>query len=293
MTELQEFFKKILQISLAAFQVIRHSIDRMGDERVPEVSAGLAFYGFFSIFPLMLILVAFGGRFLESPQAQDQVLSLLVRLFPFSGEIIEHNIYQVLQSRGSVSTLSMIALAWSGSAAFAILARNINFAWPSAGKRPYLTRRLMALLIVVVMVLVMILLLTTNTLTRLLPREINGVAQVLLQMRYFSHFAMWILLFVTLLTLYRWIPNTYVSWSEGAWGGLFASTAIEITTWVFTWYLRKGFINYSLVYGSLGAVAALLFWIYLLGFVVLFGAHISASIAWHERLGGDWHSRPK
>lgn len=274
----------MLQISRSTFKVVRHALERMSLERVPEVSAGLAFYGFFSLFPLMLILVAFGGRFLESPQAQDQVLSLLIGIFPFSGEIIENNIYQVLQSRGSVSTLSMIALAWSGSAAFAILARNINFAWPSAGQRPFLTRRLMALLIVVVMVVVMILLLAANTLTSLLPKEINGVAQVLFQMRYFSHFAMWIMLFVTLLTLYRWIPNTYVRWTEGAWGALFSSTAIEVTTWVFTWYLRKGFINYSLVYGSLGAVAALLFWIYLLGFVVLIGAHLSASIARFERI---------
>lgn len=289
---LQEYLKAFLQTSLSIFKIVRHAIERMGDERVPEVSAGLAFYGFFSLFPLMLILVAFGGRLLESPEAQDQVLSLLIRIFPFSGEIVENNIHQVLQARGSVSTFSMVALAWSGSAAFAILARNINFAWPSAGRRPFLTRRLMALLIVVVMVVVMILLLAANTLTRLLPKELNGVAQILMQMRYFSHFAMWVLLFVTLLTLYRWIPNTYVSWSEGAWGGLFASTAIEVTTWVFTWYLRKGFINYSLVYGSLGAVAALLFWIYLLGFVVLLGAHISASIARHER-GSEVLEGPK
>jgi len=255
----------------------------MGEERVPEVSAGLAFYGFFSLFPLLLILVALGGRFLESSEAQDQVLTLLVNIFPFSGELVKYNIQQVLGIRGSVSTFSAIALAWSGSAAFAILARNINFAWPSAGQRPFFYRRLMALLIVVVMVLVMLLMLAANTLTRLLPKEINGVAQFLMQLRYFSHFAMWSLLLVSLLTIYRWVPNTYVSWSQGAWAAIFASTLIEITTQVFTWYLRNGFINYSLVYGSLGAVAALLFWIYLLGFIVLFGAHLSAAIAQHEQ----------
>jgi membrane protein len=284
---LQDQLQQVLNKTVSVYKIARFAFDRMGDERVPEVSAGLAFYGFFSLFPLLLILVAFGGRFLESSEAQDQVLTLLINIFPFSGELVKFNIQQVLSIRGSVSTFSAIALAWSGSAAFAILARNINFAWPSAGKRPFFYRRMMALLIVVVMVLVMILLLAANTLTRLLPKEINGVAQFLMQLRYFSHFTMWSLLLVSLLTIYRWVPNTYVSWSQGAWGGFIASTLIEITTQVFTWYLRNGFINYSLVYGSLGAVAALLFWIYLIGFNVLFGAHLSAAIAQHEQIGKE------
>jgi len=247
----------------------------------------MAFYGFFSMFPLLLILVTFGGSFLESAQAQEQVLDFLVGIFPISGEVIEKNIHQVLNARGSVRSFSTIALAWSGSAIFAILARNIDFAWATAKQRPFLTRRLIALLILFVLVVLMVLLMTANTLTRLLPEELNGAAQVLLQMRYFSQFAVWISLFVSLLTLYRWVPNTFVRWTEGAWGSLFASTAIVVTTFGFTWYIRNGFINYSLVYGSLGAVAALLFWTYLLAFWVLFGAYLSASIAMHHRSGDE------
>ena len=267
------------------FKILRYSLERIGEERVAEVSAGMAFYGFFSLFPLLLILVAYGGSFIESAEAQTQILELLVSIFPFSGELIERNIEQVLNIRGSVSTLSTIALAWSGSSIFAILARNINCAWTNARRRPFITRRLMSLLILVILIVVMVLLLTANTLTRLLPEDLNGAAQVLMQMRYFSHVLLWIMIFVTLLTLYRWIPNTDVTWVEGAWGGLVASTGIEVATWGFSWYIRNGFINYSLVYGSLGAVAALLFWIYLLAVIVLFGAHLSAAIAWHYRLG--------
>ena len=277
--------QRIGKSATSIFKILRYSLERMGEERVAEVSAGMAFYGFFSLFPLLLILVAYGGSFLESAEAQSQILELLVSIFPFSGELIERNIEQVLNIRGSVSALSTIALAWSGSAIFAILARNINRAWTNARQRPFIIRRLMSLLILVILIVVMVLLLTANTLTRLLPEDVNGAAQVLMQMRYFSHVLMWIMIFFTLLTLYRWIPNTDVTWTEGAWGGLVASTAIEIATWGFAWYIRNGFINYSLVYGSLGAVAALLFWVYLLAVIVLFGAHLSAAIAWHHRLG--------
>lgn len=287
MLSLKIFFQKSFRITGYIFRVLRSSLEHFGEQRAAEAAAGMAFYGFFSMFPLLLILVTFGGTFLESTEAQSQVLDFLVGIFPISGEVIERNIQQVLRARGSVRSFSIIALAWSGSAIFAILARNIDFAWTSAKRRPFITRRLIALLILFVLVVMMILLMTANTLTKMLPEEVNGAAQVLMQMRYFSQFAVWVSLFVSLLTLYRWIPNTFVSWAEGAWGSLFASTAIVVTTFGFTWYIRNGFINYSLVYGSLGAVAALLFWTYLLAFWVLFGAYLSASISANQYEGGE------
>jgi membrane protein len=59
---------------------------------------------------------------------------------------------------------------------------------------------------------------------------------------------------------------------------LFASTAWKIATAGFTWYVTSGFGRYQLVYGSLGAVVALLFLIYLISMITLFGAHLSAAI---------------
>lgn len=256
----------------------------MGEEHIAQSAAGMAFYGFFSLFPLMLILVTFGSAFLESSESQAQALDILIQFFPFSGDLIEKNIEQVLKARGSIRTFGSVALAWSGSGAFAILARNINSAWPNTNQRPFIKRRLMALLILFILIVMMAFMLGANILTRLLPAEVNGATQVLMQMRYFSHIVTLLLLFITLLTLYRWLPNTKVFWNEGAWGGLAASLAIEMATLGFTWYLRSGFARYSLVYGSLGAVAALLFWIYILSLIVLFGAHLSAAIALHSRL---------
>jgi membrane protein len=277
-TSLQDFIKN----TAVAVRIVLSVLNRIGKERVAQSAAGMAYYGFFSLFPLMLILVTFGSAFLQSREAQAQILHGMIQFFPFSGELIEKNIEQVLSARGSMRVLGAIALAWSGSGAFAILARNINAAWPNTDQHPFVKRRLMALLILVVLIMLMVLILGANLLARLLPAEVNGAARVLMQMRYFSHFAAWLLLFITLLTLYRWIPNTKVAWNQGAWGALVASLAAEIVTLAFTWYLRSGFAKYSLVYGSLGAVAALLFWIYLLSFMVLFGAYLSAEIAMHR-----------
>jgi len=92
-----------------------YTFRQMAEDRAVESAAGMAFYSFFSLFPMLLILVSFGGSFLESSQAQTQVLDFLLRIFPFSGDVIEGNIQEVLRVRSSVNTLSTIMLLWSGS----------------------------------------------------------------------------------------------------------------------------------------------------------------------------------
>jgi membrane protein len=60
---------------------------------------------------------------------------------------------------------------------------------------------------------------------------------------------------------------------------MLASLAWELAKQAFAWYLSSGFAKYDLVYGSLGAVVALMFWIYIGSWIVFFGAHLSAVIA--------------
>lgn len=74
-----------------------------------------------------------------------------------------------------------------------------------------------------------------------------------------------------------------VRWSSTVWGALLASLAWKAVTAGFTWYLDSRFGRYQLVYGSLGAILAFLFLIYVISFITLFGAHLSAAIEGWER----------
>ena len=64
-----------------------------------------------------------------------------------------------------------------------------------------------------------------------------------------------------------------------------ATLAGEIATNGFTWYLSSGIVQYELVYGSLGAIVALMLWIYIGALIILFGAHLGAAIARHAEVG--------
>ena len=91
----------------------------------------------------------------------------------------------------------------------------------------------------------------------------------------------WFVIFLLFLALYRWVPNAEAKWSAAFWAALVVALAWEIAANVFAWYVGSGLGRYRIVYGSLGTVVALMFWIYLSGWIIIFGAHLSAAVAQH------------
>jgi membrane protein len=66
---------------------------------------------------------------------------------------------------------------------------------------------------------------------------------------------------------------------------LVATIGWELVKAAFAWYLSSGLARHHLVYGSLGAVVALMLWIYLSSLIILFGAHIGAAIGQRRQAG--------
>jgi membrane protein len=78
--------------------------------------------------------------------------------------------------------------------------------------------------------------------------------------------------------LYRYVPKHKIRWRGVLIGSALSAISWQAVTKIFTWVLAKGFLQYELVYGSLGTVVALMFWIYLISAITLFGAHLSVAI---------------
>ena len=85
-----------------------------------------------------------------------------------------------------------------------------------------------------------------------------------------------ILIVLLFLMLYRWVPTAEVLWHATLWGAIITSVAWKAATAGFSWYLSSGMSSYSLVYGSLGAIVALLFLIFIISMITLFGANRSS-----------------
>jgi membrane protein len=87
-----------------------------------------------------------------------------------------------------------------------------------------------------------------------------------------------VLAFLIILLLYKFIPSERPRWRDIWPGALVAAAGFEIVRFAFIWYI-KNFDHYNLIYGSLGAVFALLAFIYIAAWVLLFCAKLCATNA--------------
>jgi len=271
------------------FAVLTMAIKRFAAAHAAEASASIAYYFLFSLFPLLIFIVALGSLVLEAENVQREVMVWLANLFPTAADYMEHNLELVIAQRRPASIVAIIGLLWSGSGAFNLLTRNIDRAWPDAKKRNFLRTRLVALTMISVLVMLLFFSLLFSTVVSLLP-VVNvwlgdGVADHSTMLAFVRTTVFPVLLtFVMFASLYRWIPNTNVTWAEAGWGAAIATIGWRLAIAGFSWYITSGLANYQLIYGSLGTVVVLMLWIYISSLITLFGAHLSAAIAHHKRL---------
>lgn len=282
---LRELYHRANAWSQGVLGILRIAIERYGKCQASQAAAGMAYYVFFSLFPLLLILVTVATYVLDlsSEQAFAQAVRFITQAIPVSQDLITSNLKTVLNLRGAVGLVSLAGTLWSASGAFTILDHNINLAWSNNHRRGYVHKRLVAFGMIGVLVLLLMLSLASSAIASIIPRlELPDPRLQIIESFVWSIVVSRLvpLLFSALLflSLYRWVPTSSVTWRAGLWGGGMAAVAWEAAKAGFTWFLSSGLANYRLVYGSLASVAVLLLWIYISASITLLGAHLTAAI---------------
>lgn len=280
--KLENLYQRANKLSGGTLEIIRITVVRFGEERGSETAASLGYYAFFSIFPMLLAIIVIGSLFLDINVVEAQLLSVLEGTLPGVETLVIENINHVLELRGTVTFVALISLVWSATSVFNILAININRAFPRAEQLDFVGGRLRALMIFLGLGFLLVLSLAASALVGLIPTIELPVDGILLHETIFwriGALALPILLnWLMFWALYQWVPTVSVNRLASSIASLIAGVAWLLLNHGFTWFLSSSLNQYQLIYGSLGTVVALLFWVYLTGMIVLIGAHLTASI---------------
>ena len=89
-------------------------IKKFGDDEAGRMAALIAYYGFVSLFPLLLVLVTVLGFVLEGDQkTQSEVLHSTLGQFPIIGDQLQRNIHSLKGSAGALA-IGVIGLLLGG-----------------------------------------------------------------------------------------------------------------------------------------------------------------------------------
>ena len=266
--------------------LLRRAFSEFRADHGPQMAAAISFHLLFSVFPLAITVVSVIGLVTQDPHARDAVATAVLKVVPLS-QTGRRQLHDLLISvGGGAGTLGLLGLAgviWSASGVMAAVRTALNVAWDATAKRPFLRGKAVDLLLVGGVFVITTATLGLTIVAGLarsgaghLPGPLHGLtplAGAATSAVVFLGSAA--LLFATFVFLYRLVPAVPTHF-RGIWpGALAAALGFEALQFGFSLYVSH-FGHYNKVYGSLGAVVAFMFFVYLASMVFLFGAEVAA-----------------
>jgi YihY family inner membrane protein len=128
-------------------------IKKFGDDRAGSHAALVAYYGFFSLFPLLLALVTLAGLLLRgNEELRGRVLSSALAQLPLIGSQLQQNI-KALSGSWVVVVIGIVGALWAGLGVVRAAQTGMDDVWdvPRRRRPPFLVARLRALIVLVVL----------------------------------------------------------------------------------------------------------------------------------------------
>jgi len=244
----------------------------------------IAYNVLFSIFPLVAFIVGFAGYFLDQAQRAKLVNNLTSALGGSGSAGIHDQVQTFASGKAALGIIGLLTALWSASAVFGAIRTGLNAIWQVKQGRPFIVAKALDLASVLGLFLVLGLSAAgtvgataiTALVKHLLGTQVGGGIAFLLGLVFF--FLPVLIVFAAFCMLFTLVSPSSVRRQDVWHGALFASIAFQLLNFLFGFYIKLFGSKYG-AYGAGGAVIAFLFYAYLAGCVILFGAAIAERTA--------------
>ena len=267
--------------------VIVRALEKGNEDHAKDMAASIAYFTFFSLFPLLVGVIAGASLFLDRAEIESRLGRMLADDFPGSADFLRTNIEALIELRGAVGMASVVALLWSASKMFGALSRGMNLALGIPKGHPFYLSKLRYFGMTLVVSLLLFVGVGLSTILDVVTQldfarfGLDGAAFAWLG----SHVASFVSILATVFLLYTLVPYERPRWREVLPASLVATVLFELGKSLFVLYVEKA-NSLQAVYGSLTSVIVLLLWLYFSSRVLLFGAELIA-VRREERASGD------
>ncbi len=263
------------------WDAFKASLKQATEANLALISAGVAFFAMLSLFPALAALIALLGLISDPVVAIAQLENVRGLLPDDVYDILNSQVTGLVTARadtlGWAGVLSLLVAIWSARAGVGAMVIGLNTVYQERNRkaaRHYAHALLLTVSLVAVGIVALLTVVVAPILLAFIPLGPfgNAVADI----------SRWtvavVVLFAGVGVLYRFGPNRRaqrIAWlSSGAILAVLSWAAVSVG---FSYYVSN-FGNYNQVYGSIGAVIAMLVWLWISSFLILFGAALNAQI---------------
>jgi membrane protein len=268
--------------------IVKRTWRSLLDDNLVGRAAELGFFFIFALFPSLFSATSLLG--LAARSASKMYYSLLGYLsfvIPHDamGTVLDTFNQTTATATSGKLTFALVAAIWSASVGFSAIQDSLNVVYKVKETRSYIAARLSAIgvtaILMVLFTFILASMLAGDFLARLAYLRIyNHFFAVLgaITVRSFAGIVAVVLLSLFFAVIYYFAPDV----KRSNWHWITPGATIGIIGWLLASFGLRAYVhifnNYSVTYGSLGAVIILLTWFYLTGLMLLLGAEINSEI---------------
>lgn len=239
-------------------------VKKSGDDKGSQLAALITYYGFFSLFPLLLVGFTILGFVLQNNESlRDDVASTLQEQLPLPGITADS-----INGSGLALVIGVVLTLWSGLGATQVAQDAVNTIWdvPRKKQPSFVKKRLVGLGILAVIGLGLVAATAASSLSSFLgpAAGVGGVA------------ASVVLNSLIIAGLFKLMVEREISWSEIRLGALVGGVGWAVLQLIGSWYTERLVDNADKTYGTFAVVIGLLSWIYLQSQVFIYAAEIAS-----------------
>ena len=254
-----------------------------------QMGAALSYYFVISMFPAILLISAIVA-YLPGANPFDRVLSLMSGFVPRESIDLVHKVLAtvVTPNRSTLLSFGILGTLWTASGGFAAAIEALDIAYEVEEARPFWVTRPLA---VALTLLVGVLLLVALAVMIVGPQFGTWLASranlswLLARSWPYIHWTVAVLFTVLAMeSLYFLAPNV----KQRFWATL-PGAVLAVGCWIglsYTLgYYFRSFAHFNKTYGAMGAVIALMVWLYWTSFFMLVGAELNCELAKETKKG--------
>ncbi len=267
----------------SVWQVFKDTIVHWIDDEPFQLAAALSYYTFFSLAPLLIVVIAVAGIVFGHEAAQNQIVETIQGLIGSEGAQTIQSIMQAAASQpesGIISTsLGIAALVAGAGGVVGQLQTSLNRIWgvapkPGHGMWGFVRQRFVSFAMVLGIGFLLVVSLAVSALltgiTQLIGLVFGGIAFIAHALDFLASFVVVTVLFAM---IYKFLPDIQIKWSDVWIGAGLTSILFTIGKVLIGIYL--GTSGVTSPYGAAGSLVTVLLWVYYSSLIFFLGAEFT------------------
>lgn len=251
-------------------------------DRITLFAAGIAFYALLALFPTIAAVISLWGLLFDPVEAGRQLYEISRFMPPDAANLIDQQAQEVVESTESGNVMTALAgllvAMYIASKSVSVLVIGLNVVYGEQEKRPPLLRGVVLVSLTFGLITMTLVSLGFIAIVPVIVDTLTIEPPVDSVLKWLRWPALLVLMSILIALLYRYAPyRRSAQWRWLSYGTLVATVMWLLGSGGLSLYVRY-FSSFSELYGSIGAVVALMLWFWLSAFVVLFGAELNCEM---------------